>query len=178
MTDTLYSQALDTDQNGWDGFTLVQRFEAAALTMPSGNILTMTVRFEAAAAEGLTITNAYIGHAAASGDAYDFSATPVQLLFSGSGSVAISAGATATSDSASFVYDKTSALLIAYYVGGGASVDSLRKKTGLSNINRYAKAANDAATVNKTGYGTEVGELDAINRIQAEVPGNGFFYFM
>jgi len=173
MTETLYSQTLNANNASLNGITFVQRFNVAALTLPSGTIATMTVRFEAASVtEGLIVTNAYIGHAAAAGDAYDFAATPVQLLFSGAANVSIGVGATATSDAAAFAYDKTNPLLIAWYVGGGTSQDSARERTGLgSDIIRYNKTANDAATVNKTGYSTVSGSLIAINLVQAELAG-------
>lgn len=179
MTDTIYSQTLNDNDPSLNGITFVQRFEVAALTLPVGNISSITVRFEASTTEGLIVTNAYIGHAAASGDAYDFLATPVQLLFSGAANVSIGIGATATSDSAVFAYNKTSPLLIAWYVGGGTGADSGRRRLGLgSNIIRYSKTANDAATVDKTGYFEASGTLLAINQIQVEVAGTGFFQFI
>ena len=178
MIETLYSQALDTDVNGFNGETLVQKWAIAALTMPSGAISQIRFTFEAGAGEATTITNAYVGHAAGAGDAYDFSATPVQILWAGAGTKAISAGATAVSDWAVFAYNKTSPLLVAFYIGGGVSVDTIREKTGLgANIVLYEKVANDAATVDKTGYGSNSGFLGAINKIEVETPGGGFILF-
>lgn len=178
MSSVLYSQALDANNASLNGNTFVARLEVAALTLPSSPIIQMRCRFEAASiTEGLIITNAYIGHAAAAGDAYDFLATPVQLLFSGAADISIGIGATATSDWASFAYNKTSALLISYYVGGGTGQDSAREKTGLGgNITRYLKAANDAATVDKTGYSTAGGTLTGLNQVEVETAAGGFFF--
>lgn len=166
---TNFSQALNANRTGWNGYTMVQRFEIAALTLPSGSISHMRITFEAAnITEGLTITNAYIGHAAGAGDAYDFASAPVQLLFGGSASVTLAIGATEVSDWASFVYNKTSPLLIAFYVG--TAVDSLRARVALSNLTGYYRAAtNEAGTVNKTaGYTAEAGVLNGINMIESD----------
>jgi len=168
MASTLFSQALDANAGGINTDTQVIRFEPAALTMPTGTITKIKVTFEAGTTEALTVTNAYIGHAAASGDAYDFSDTPVQLLASGGASFVISISSTLASDLANFSYDKTSALLVAFYVGSGTSTDTARAKAGLANITRYTKTANDAATVNKTGYSSTAGSLYAINKIEVE----------
>lgn len=175
MADTIFSQALDSNSDGNNGYTQVQSFAVAGLTLPGGAIVRVRVTFEASSAEGFTITNAYIGHAAGAGDAYDFSATPVQLLFSGGASAVISAGATAVSDWATFAYNKTSALLIAFYAGGGAGSDAQRYKASVANTTNYYKVANDAATVDKTGYATSA-SLAAINKIEVETSG-GFFAF-
>jgi hypothetical protein len=153
----LYSVTLDSDDGGWNGYTIVMVFQPAALTLPGDSIIGVRVVFEAAAAENLTITNAYVGHGAAAGDVFDFAATPSQLLFATAGSKAIAAGQTATSDTLAFVYNKTSNFLISFYVGGGVTEDAVRKKTGLSNIDAYSKVANEAATVDKAGYGAAGG---------------------
>lgn len=174
---TLFSQALDSNDGGLNTDTYVFRFEAAALTMPSAAISQIRVTFEAGTTEAGTITNAYIEHAAAAGDSYDFATTPVQLLVSGGGTIAIPISSTVTTDWANFVYDKTSALLIAIYMGSGTSTDTLRSKAGLSNITRYTKTANDAATVNKTGYSSTAGSLYGINQIEVVTADGSSFFF-
>ena len=69
-------------------------------------------------------------------------------------------------------------MVVAFYLGGGVSVDTLREKTGLgANIVLYEKVANDAATVDKTGYGSNSGFLGAINKIEVETTGGGFIVF-
>lgn len=166
---TMYTQTLNADNASLNGNTFVILFSVAELTLPAGSITQMRVTFEAASAsEGLIVTDAYVGHRAGAGDAYDFAATPVQLLFSGVANVSIGIGGTATSDLASFAYDKTSDLLVAYYVGGGTGQDSARERTSVSGVNRYVKAANDAATVDKTGYALTAGNLLGINKIETD----------
>ena len=165
---TLLTQTLNTNADGQNGQTHVERVAAAAMTLPSGAITQVRVRFEAGSTEQLTITNAYVGHRAGAGDAYDFSTTPVQLLFSGAANVTIPAGTTQWSDWASFAYNKTSDMLVAYYMGGGTGADMDRYVSGLSaNYDHFNKAANDAATVDKTGYGTSSG-VSTIKGIESD----------
>lgn len=178
MADTLYNQALDSNNGGWNGYTTVMKYTTAALTLPSYSIARMRVRFEAGTVEGLTITNAYVGHKAASGDVYDFASTPVQLLFSGAAGVAISTSSTATSDWANFAYDKTSDLIIAFYINGGTGVDTARAKAGLSNTVLYYAIANEAGTVNKSaGYTVSSGLGFAVNFIEVESGNSSNFFF-
>ena len=175
MTTTIFSSTLDTDGDGNDGYTFVCSFAAAGLTLPAGDITGVKVTFQASNAQVLQITNAYIGHAAAAGDAYDFLATPVQLLFATAGTKDIAAGTSETTDLAVFAYNKTSALLISFYVGGGATKDNNRFKTGVANVNDYYKAAvSEAATVDKTGYTLTAGYNRAINKIEVESTGGWF----
>jgi len=178
-TGTLFSLTLNTDADEQIGQTHVERVAAAAMTLPSGVITQVRICFEAGSTEQFTITNAYVGHRAGVGDAYDFSTTPVQLLFSGSESVTISAGTTQWSDWVAFAYNKTSDMLIAFYFGGGTGADMVRYVTGLgANYDHFNKAANDAATVDKTGYGTSSGvfTIKAVEYMTAD--GNtGFFPF-
>lgn len=172
---TAFSVTLDTDGDGLNGFTIVVGFAVAALTLPAGNITRVRFTFRAGNAQALTVTNAYVGHAAGSGDAYDFSTTPVQILWGGSGTKAIAANTEEVSDWVTFAYNKTSALLVAYYLGGGTSVDMARYKNSVSNVTDYNKAANDAATVNKTGY-TSTALCRAINKIEVDADDSGFFF--
>lgn len=178
---TGYSNTLNADTGGWNGYTLVNEFAIAGLSLPSLPIVGVRCTFQAAAAtEGLTITNAYIGHKAASGDAYDFAATPTQLLFGGAAGYAIGIGSQQVTDFAPFAYNKTSNLLVAFYVNGGASVDTLRYiASGVSNVNSWFRAAtNEAGTVNKTtGYTANAGRLLAINKIEfLTIQGESYYF--
>lgn len=165
---TLLTLTLNTDADAQNGQTHVERVAAAALSLPSGIITQMRVTWEAGSTEQLNITEAYIGHRAASGDAFDFSVTPVPLLFGGVANVTIAAGTTKASDWASFAYNKISDLLIAYYMGGGTGADMVRYTTGLgANYDHFNRAANDAATVDKSGYGTSAG-VSTIKKIESD----------
>lgn len=167
-TGTIFSDTLNLDTDGLNGYTVVAGFAVAALSLPPGAITRMRITFEAGAGQALTITNAYIGHAAGAGDAYDFAAAPTQILFSGGAVGAMIAGASLTSDWISFAYNKTSPLLIAFYMGAGVANDNAHRKIGVANVSQYDKVANDAATVNKTGYATTAGSLLGVKKIESD----------
>ena len=167
---TIYTQTLDTDGNNWNGYTVLTRIGAAALSLPSGTISQLRVTVRAGNAEGLTISNLYVGHSNSSGDAFDYGATPTALLFGGSASKAIAAGTEETCDLASFSYNKTDDLIFAMNINGGTGSDTFRYKTGLgASINNYYKAgALEAATVNKSGYTTNSGYNMGIVKIECD----------
>lgn len=141
--------ALNADSNDWSGYTLLVIFNSSIVT-PGGSAV--RVSFKASATEIGTILNAYIGHAAAAGDAYDFETTPVQLLFSGASSVAMGLSAEAVSDEAAFVIQPSKNVIVAYRMSTDATRDSHAKNVAATGCTTYYKNADDAATVNKTGY--------------------------
>lgn len=178
-TGTLFSVTLDSSGGGFNGVTSVDRIQASAMSLPSGTITKLRFRFQASAIEAYTITNAYFEHRAGSGDPYDFATTPTQILFGGSGSKVVAAGTEEWSDWITWTYNKTDDLLVSVYCGGGASSDAVKYKTSVAGTAEYEKAANDAATVNKTGYTTN-SYIILINTIEyeaADADGNFFPFF-
>lgn len=163
----VWSNALGTNRGGYDGFTVRDVFAIAGLTVPSGTVTKIRVTYSSGTGENLTVSNAYAGTQAGSGDPYDFSATPTQILFSGAASKTITAGTDFLSDEMTFSWDKTSPLVLAGYFGGGASNDTLNTAAAaISNLTEYSKAGSDAATVNATGYATDTARSGAIKKIE------------
>jgi hypothetical protein len=163
---TLETISLNTDSNTLISTTWVNRFEVAGLTLPSQQLISIQFVFQASSASGsFVITNAYVGHGTGTNN-YAFAATPTQLLFSGSAGVTISQGTSVTTDMCFFQYDKTDALLVAYYA---VSASFCRCVVSGTNISYYYKAGSDAATVAKTGYASAVGDL-GINQIIGYTP--------
>lgn len=151
MTDTsAFSLALDTNSPGWNGWTIVNVFEVAGLTLPAGSITHVRATFQKAVSEGYSIGSCYVGHKASSGDAYDFASTPTQMLFGGSGSKTVTTTADEVTDWIEFVYNKTSGLTFAWYIN--SAVDSLIYKGGQTTRQMWYKGANEPSTVNKTGF--------------------------
>jgi len=72
------------------------------------------------------------------------------MLFSGSQNVQIPAGTTAVTDWALFSWDKSSNLLLSFYLG--AQDDSAARDTAFAQAQYYYKAGDDAATANASGY--------------------------
>lgn len=177
---TLYSNTLNFNNDDWNGYTVVVRIPASVMSLPSFSIAKIRFRLEAGSTEACTFSKVYVGHRAGSGDEYDFSTTPVAVLFSGAASGVASSGSTVTSDWANFTYDKTSDLLLAIYFGGGTSSDMTRAKYSVTSIDSYYILGDEAATVNKTaGYTKQATNfLHAINLIEVEAAsGGGFFLF-
>lgn len=134
-----------SDSPGWATYTL-RVVISAALINPCKK---MRLTLRAASANSCQIGKAYIGEAAASGDAYDFASTPTQLLFSGAGNVTIAAGASVISDVVDFVTDGTKNLVVSIYFSGTSSIRALGTLAGWSG---YYATGDSAATVNASGY--------------------------
>lgn len=159
------SNTLDTDNAGWDGRNIRQWF-AAALFSASG--VKVRLYFEAPASGYQRWNNIYVGHAAASGDAFDWAAAPVQVKF-GDGTWSwwqASDGDVVRSDLVDFAYDETKPLLVAWYPQSGS--DTTRKKSGLgANYNAYYKsAASETSTVDVTGYTAQSGHLHSLAAVE------------
>jgi hypothetical protein len=107
-----FGTMLNTDAVNWAGQTLRVRLEPQLLAANTGG--NERVTFEFLAGTSGTIAAAYIGHAAASGDLYDFDGNQVQLTFDGGSTTkAVSGASSVNSDYASaFAYDATKALII------------------------------------------------------------------
>lgn len=156
---------LNADQTNFSGYTHRQIIAAGSLNHTG--LLYVRVTFAAAAAQALTIGVAYIGQAADSGDAYDFAATPTELLFSGGHGFAIAAGASIVSDQTTFSIPSGKNLIVSFYVSGDATHDDVRGVAAQSGWTNYWKLANDPATVNTSGYtlnSTKV--VAAVSRIE------------
>lgn len=165
---TLFSVSLTLSGGGWNGITGVESVQASAMTLPLGSITQVRFRFTASASESFTITNAYVEHRASSGNVYDFVTIPVQILFGGSASKVVGAGTSEWSDWVPFAYDKSTDLLVAFYCNGGASSDAVKYSTGVTGVSDHEKIANDAATVDKTGYSTNTGTIALLDRIESD----------
>jgi WD40 repeat protein len=131
--------------------TTIRQVIDAGIINISGSRVSVTFGADGAAGT-FAIDKAYIGHAALTGDSYDFATTPTALTFSG-GSAGFSTTTTITSDEVAFNLDPTRALIISFHttVGGGAGIGDAPSITGWSC---FTKAGDDATTVDATGYTT------------------------
>lgn len=152
----------DSVSKNFAGYTSVQRIEAAQLAAVGGSSIRITFQSNGIA----SMASAYVGHAAAAGDGYDFASTPTQLNF-GSG--------TATGPwvgdiygTANFTIESGKALLISSYQSGtsitGAGIDFLGADT-LTGWTNYNGFGDSASTVNKTGF-TIDGAVSAISLVE------------
>jgi hypothetical protein len=148
---------------GFGTYTIRQTILEGAISC-SGT--TIRITFMAGTGFGITITNAYIQEQAAAGNAWDYTTTPVQIMFSGGASTVIAAGGTAVSDDLAFTFDGTKDYVIGFYNASGAT-SQCRGLTTLANYSTYYLLANDAATVAPGGYTTGV-NMACISKIEAK----------
>lgn len=169
---------LTGDENNvdWSGFTIRQLIASAQISYTG--LTYVRVTFESSGAQALTIDKAYIGHAATSGDPYDFESTPTQLLFSTSAGFAINAGTQKVSDTLTFSVQASKNLIVAFHVSGDATHDDVRAKATQTGWTAYYKTSVDeAATVNVTGYSTSAKAALAIMRIEAGTDSGTVIWF-
>ena len=142
--------AWDTDSD-WGAANRRQVIKASDVLVNASSI---TIDFTAAAATaGLDIALAYIGEAAATGDAYDFASTPTQILFSGAASASLSIGETLTSDTVAYSVDSSKDLIISIGITNASAAKARAESPSTGNDMYYkAGASSDAGTVDVTGY--------------------------
>jgi hypothetical protein len=147
----LFSQTVDANDATLNGLTLRNVIPAAAI-LTDAEDGTITLSLTALAGAEITIDEFYIGHQAASGDAYDFDTDRVQVFFdNGNANKTIAAGATVQSDPVAYDVDRTKNLVFsAYFSAANASYDS----GGVTGAQSFTKSGNDAATIDATGYST------------------------
>jgi len=165
----------DGDVTNETGITRRQIINTAQIS--NTGLAFVRVTFESAAGQAWTISNAYIGHAASSGDVYDFESTPTELLFSGASGFAIALGTQKVSDQTTFTIQASKNLIISYYTSGDASHDDIRIKATQTGWTNYLKAANDPSTVNATGYTLASNAVLGVMKVEVGSLGSNFFPF-
>lgn len=134
----------------WANFTIRQRIDSAAFLISGTRI---QVRFACDGSGTFTCSKAYIGEAAAAGDAYDFASAPTQLTFSGgSAGFTITGSQTIDCDEVNFTLDRTKNYVISFVSPSSATDDFGMAGPGTANWSLYYKSGDDATTVNATGY--------------------------
>lgn len=158
--------SLPLDTGGYGGETIVQRYAAGALSHAGSKI---RFRFVPTSAQGsnLDITAAYVGHAAAAGDPYDFETTPTQILVGASGSFTLTdGGPSVVCDDTTFALDISKTLLVSFQAAGFPN-GGIRYVAADANGELYQKTGADAATVNKSGYSDTGTYYVIIDQIEA-----------
>lgn len=163
---TIYNTATTTSGTGWTGYMFRNIFAPAGFVSPPGSGSVVRVTASAVGALGsMSISGAYVGHAAVSGDVYDFDGNQVQLTWSGSGVVTVAAGATALSDEIAFTFDSARPLIVSL---GFSANNTARTTSGLpSGFAGYDLLGGSASvgTTNVSGMGS-TGYLVAVSKIE------------
>lgn len=156
----IFEATLNLDSTGYNGYTRRQVIEASALDAPAFTPTEMRITWQASSTGALHITAGAVGHKAASGDPYDFSAPPTSLT-----PLNIAQGEFG-GDWFEFAWDKVSGLVISAYTNGGAGNDQYRAANGVPGCESYSKSGSDATTVNASGYSAAGGVDVFIRRIE------------
>lgn len=167
---TVFSKTLTGNSDIWEGRTHVQ-------IIPSGTIgaaETFRLTFDGATTKPTGVQSMYIGERGA-GDAYDFAVTPVPVLVGGISTFDIPQGGSVVSDEITLSFDGTKDLVIATSFKTDSAKGDIRTLfgSGVGASYYFKNRANDAATVNKTGYdsaGNNPNALGMISKIEVIRP--------
>lgn len=156
-----FAQALTLDSGGWNGYNLRDVFANTSLSRSGSRV---RVTFEASAAGGgMVVSGCTIGHAALSGDAYDFDGGQVPLTFDGGNAgFTIAQGATKLSDAVDFALDESKSLIVAMHFSGASAV----RYINIGNGHYYKAAANEVAVSDVTGYSAGGNGVRGVNKIE------------
>lgn len=167
-TDTIIDKSLATASNGWTNYTIRVVVPVTAMgPLPRGTITLVRAKLFGGASETFSVEAAYIGQQAASGDSYDFSTTPSQLLFSGVGNVIAPMGGSVWSDWVSLTWDKSTPLVYSIDVATGTTTD-MTALSVVAGVTSFYKTGNDAATIDATGYTSYSAALIGIGAIEVD----------
>jgi hypothetical protein len=162
---TVYDHGFTTDEGGWEGFTIVQRIDAAHLTgVGSPSKVRVTLRGSTAA--NLVINKVTISQAAAAGQAWNSAADLTELRFGGASGVTIPATTAATlSDETNYTLVAGKDLIIAFDISPAAGSS---RKLGLTNCTMYSKKnVTEAGTSIRTaGYTTHINSVYIVRKIE------------
>lgn len=158
-----FSLSGDFNENDRSNQTIRQVIPASAIVDGGGSV---RITLFGATGEGFSVDSCYIGEQAASGDPYDFEASPTQVTFDGgSSSATIATAGTKESDAISFSVDPSKSYVVSYHITSSA-VASLRAKSSESGFASYSKSGDDAATVNASGYASLASNVVGILKLE------------
>ncbi|MFN8996761.1 MAG: hypothetical protein ACK5X3_24290 [Pseudomonadota bacterium] len=162
-----FEKTLANTSTEWANFTLVQSIPAV------GEATAIRLTLKGSTLSATKIQSMYIGKRGA--DAFDFAATPVQVFVGGQGTFEIPQNGQLVTDSIPLVFDGATDLIIAISFSSDTTKDDIRTLFGGgSGCSYYFKSSfNDAATVNKTGYGAAGNNPNAlalISKVEVERP--------
>lgn len=179
---TTFEVTFNAVDNAWENYTLRNTLTPALVesdgTIPDG-ATHVRITFRASTNENLKIDNAFIGHVAGAGDAYD-AADLTRITFNGgSNSVNITQNTEVTSDEIAFTYDQVSNLIITIFCPndnlntGGGQVD------GITGWQTYYRSGGDFSAVLDTASHSSAtsGRVNMVNKIEFGAPDEGATVF-
>ena len=150
------------DSSETAGYTFVERFEPA-LFANSGTKVRVTLYGSSTGGDVTVSAPYYIGHAAGSGNTYDFDGTQIPLTVGGSTSFVIPNGSSIVSDDMSYAFNSGKPFLIARY---GVPDFPVRRLNPVSNVNLWYKSGSEASiSAKSSGYST-ANILDSVFKLE------------
>lgn len=154
QSETIHS-FLPTNENTLVGRTHVLVFDVDALEIPDFDVSGVQLLVAG------RVDKIYIGPAAPSGDPYD-RASNVTITFGGQAGVNQAFDATTLSDVVDFTWDKTSNLVITFYIAAGNTATDVTTGVDWYDVNGFDVAANndiDGANLILSGAVANVAEI-------------------
>jgi hypothetical protein len=155
---------LDESDPAWQGYTLAQVIGAAALTTTGGNLVRLTLR--GGLDKGFDISEAYLGHAALSGNAYDFETTPVPVLLDGQRSFRIPAGQTVLPVVNFEIIEGRNLVFTAYCAAGAGAADTVRASDAVEGDEFWLFGYEPATLAKSADYGGHADTVAMVEKIE------------
>jgi Putative phage tail protein len=147
-----YTMALTTNTTGWEGANLRQVIGPAYFTS-SGTKVRVTLNAGYYLGAGFVIDHAAIGHAALSGDPYDFDGGQIPLTFGGSAGCTVAGWGTVLSDEMTFNFDRTKPFIVAVHFAPTGHSQVMAGSLA-PQLQAYSKTAADESVVSDvSAYG-------------------------
>lgn len=158
-----YTTTMNQNSVGWSGYTIRQLIPVSQTSaINSGTKIRVTVS-PPTSGNNTVIAGSYIGHAGASPP--DFDGNQVQLLWAGSGTKTLTAGAgDSLSDEIVFNYDRTRDLIVSFAFT--TTTDARRNNAANAAYNQYTKVANDPSGTTTTGYASGTSTIAVVKLIE------------
>lgn len=151
---------LNSYVDGYEGSTIRQRIEPAALTIDGDYI---RIKFQGYL-NGLKIDKVSIGYATTG---FSFDTTPTPVLFSGSRSIDIGSLAQITCDPIHLPYESGKGLVIAFHFAAGGDKGTQYRNEVINNWSAcFLNGTDDVDTVSAVGYTASGGRAINIRSIE------------
>lgn len=164
--DSLAAQTFDTDEAGWAGFTIRQQVRNFLLTRSGfpGTGTQVRLTLTAPAGGDVDFDSVYFQEAAVDGiNPYSFVTTPFHLTVDGAYAFTIPAGTSVVTDAFDMVLNQMANYVLSAYV----TSNDLRYESGVSGLETYLKAGDDASSIIALGYsGPTDDRLYIVSRVE------------
>jgi hypothetical protein len=143
------TQTLNSQDVGYYNANVRVIISSSLLTGSSTNAI---ITLKGPSTELTGLTSIYVGHAASSGDAWDFDGGQKQVLFSGLGTLTLAVNEVVSSDSVDFHIDQTKNLIVSFHIENDGAKDNMKLATTTDVTSCYKGGADESGTTNVSGY--------------------------